>query len=179
MDNVSIHAMDADMAGEALVNAARLGNIDNVQALIDAGADVNVQSNNGYTALIWAVRKNSLPIAQALLAAGANINLQDYVGCTALIWAVRYNSLPIVQALLAAGADVNVEDSSGHSSLWWAVRKNNIDMIRLIINADSFDTDQLVPSINYVKDQGDITDVQRQILDMLEERQTYNPMGLK
>jgi ankyrin repeat protein len=50
-----------------------------VQALIRAGADLNLQNQVGDTALIWASEQGHTATAQALTGAGADINLGDNV----------------------------------------------------------------------------------------------------
>ena len=50
------------------------GHADTVQALLDAGADVDAKHNNGRTSLINAVVGGYTDTAQALLDAGADVN---------------------------------------------------------------------------------------------------------
>lgn len=64
------------------------GNFDLVQWLLDRGANVNVQVNEGHTALIWAAIRSRLKILQLLLSRGADIYLCDKYGFTALDHAV-------------------------------------------------------------------------------------------
>ena len=40
-------------------------------------ADLNLQNNNGNTALIWASRNNYIEIAKLLIDAKCDLNLQD------------------------------------------------------------------------------------------------------
>ena len=60
--------------------AARAGKIEIVRMLIDAGANVNVQTNGGSTPLHEAVRYGSVEIVRMLIDAGADVNLQDEDG---------------------------------------------------------------------------------------------------
>jgi len=57
--------------------AVSMGNIDYVQALIEAGADVNQKGEHGYTALHEAVEQDNCDIAEALLKNGANISIKN------------------------------------------------------------------------------------------------------
>ena len=89
-----------------LLFAAAHGHREIVQALIDAGADVNHQNNDGHTALIRASYWGYLEIVQTLIDAGADVNHQNQFGDTALMQAAERGHLEIVQTLIDAGADV-------------------------------------------------------------------------
>jgi ankyrin repeat protein len=56
-----------------------MSNIEVVQALIAAGADVNEVANNGITALMLASAKNAPALVKALLDAGALVNAKNDV----------------------------------------------------------------------------------------------------
>jgi ankyrin repeat protein len=72
----------------ALLYAARDGCYDCVEALIGAGADVNVPTPEGVTALMLALDNDHNDVAKLLLDRGANPNLWDWWGRTALYIAV-------------------------------------------------------------------------------------------
>jgi hypothetical protein len=72
-----------------------------IQAIIDAGADPNVQIKGGVTALMLAAT-GDLDILRLLIDAGTDINARDDRGTTALMRAVR--SPENVSVLKAAGA---------------------------------------------------------------------------
>lgn len=95
------HYVDNDTA---LIEAARNNHAAIVQALITAGADLNLQNMEGRTALIEAICFGHSEIALALIRSGANLNLQDSNGFTALNWARNYWLSEIVQILSDAGA---------------------------------------------------------------------------
>jgi len=68
----------------ALLYAARDGCYDCVEALIGAGADVNVPTPEGVTALMLALDNDHNDVAKLLLDRGANPQLWDWWGRTAL-----------------------------------------------------------------------------------------------
>jgi len=72
----------------ALLYAARNGCYDCVDALIGAGADVNVPTPEGVTALMIALDNDHNDVAKLLLDRGANPGLWDWWGRTALYIAV-------------------------------------------------------------------------------------------
>ncbi|MDE0099564.1 MAG: ankyrin repeat domain-containing protein [Truepera sp.] len=100
-----------------------------IRVLLDAGADVNPQGNDG-TPLHAAVAYNTnlaiVPaITRVLLDAGADVNAQDLLGFTPLHLAT-FRTRPdptVVEALLDAGADVNAqEDLYSWTPLHYAAR---------------------------------------------------------
>jgi ankyrin repeat protein len=79
-----------------------------VQALIGAGADLNLQDKDGFTALIRAAANDHTATVQTLIGAGADLNLQNKDGFTALIRAAANEHMATVQALIGAGADRSI-----------------------------------------------------------------------
>ncbi|KAK8727165.1 hypothetical protein OTU49_009724, partial [Cherax quadricarinatus] len=105
---------------------------DIVDTLISAGANVNLQNMNGFTALILAAREGNTIILNKLLAAGANLNLQEKSGKTALHWATRNHWLDAIKALLKTCPDVTIKDKRGMTPLDVAKATNKSEIISLI-----------------------------------------------
>lgn len=103
-----------------LLYAARGGCTPCVQALLEAGADVDKPTPDGVTALMVALDNFRFDTARALLRGGANPHLSDWWGRTALYVAIDMSSFPMRPApvagaptaldiaadLLAAGVEV-------------------------------------------------------------------------
>ena len=83
----------------ALIYAAREGHLDMVQALLNAGANVDAKTLESETALHKAAWQGRLGIVQALLNAGANVDAKNWAGRTALSKA-KFNNHAQVAALL-------------------------------------------------------------------------------
>ncbi len=81
-----------------------------VEALVNAGANMDMQNKSGNTALIFAAKKNHHETVEILVNAGANLDIQNNKKNTALILAVKKRHIQIVKILLSAGADVNIEN---------------------------------------------------------------------
>ncbi|KAJ6157411.1 hypothetical protein N7470_005003 [Penicillium chermesinum] len=121
--------------------------LDFLSLLIDAGADVNLRTSQGYTALHYATSKGSMCLVSRLIAAGADVNLrtQPPMDFTALYPAVThvfhtdgryletfdgYSTLPYATSegivrnfdgLLAAGADVNLQMFKDSTTLYSSI----------------------------------------------------------
>ncbi len=136
---------------------------DIARLLVQAGANVNVVTRNGVTALKLVAEEGSpgsLAMVQALLAANADVNggwvgrgtlgpaSPDYTraaGYTALGLAASTGSAEVVQALLAANSwvDVNARQHDGNTPLTVASAKGRADIVRLLLaaKADAGSTD--------------------------------------
>ena len=73
--------------GTKLSAMGTFGNIESVQVLLSAGAEVNVQDKNGMTPLMWAARWGDAQRVEALVKAGATVTVRDNSGKSALDWA--------------------------------------------------------------------------------------------
>ena len=82
--------------------------------LLDAGADVDIADEDGWTVLMYACGRGwSLDIVRLLLDAGANTNHQNNYGGSALHFASWNGQLEHVRLLLDFGADPNLADEDG------------------------------------------------------------------
>ncbi|MEG4169611.1 MULTISPECIES: ankyrin repeat domain-containing protein [unclassified Microcoleus] len=75
-----------------------------IELLLAAGADVNVRTKKGWTALANAAVSGSIRAVKLLLEAGADINAKDIGGYTALSRAKQEKNQEIIQLLLECGA---------------------------------------------------------------------------
>lgn len=90
-----------DHAGwNPLIYAATNGYHEIVTFLLDSGANINVTTDNGTTALMMAVRGSHYDTVKLLLARGANLQASNEAGETALDWANKKGHSKIMQLLL-------------------------------------------------------------------------------
>jgi hypothetical protein len=95
----------ADDVGDDLLAATRKGDLAQVKALLDKGADVNSKSPYGQTPLFFACDRGYAEIAKLLVDRGADVNVKDtFYGFTALAWTVEKNRPEIAKLLLDHGA---------------------------------------------------------------------------
>ena len=86
-----------------------------VQAELDAGADVNARKERGDTPLHLAARQGTAEVVQLLIAAGADVNARDEYGYTPLHSAAYNGTAETIEALIAAGADTAAKTERGRS----------------------------------------------------------------
>ena len=87
-----------------------------VNRLIQAGGDVNEQTQYGSTTLHAASENGHVEVVKILIQAGGNVNTQrSSDGWTPLHWASSRGHVEVITALLAAGADKTVKDRGGNT----------------------------------------------------------------
>jgi ankyrin repeat protein len=123
-----------------LMWAAAEGHPETMQALIEAGADVDARSTiirwerqrtdeprdkwlppGGWTPLLLAARESCVACVDVLAKAGADLNIVDPERHTALIIALTNGHFDVAGRLIDYGADLNMQDEVGQTALWAAV----------------------------------------------------------
>ena len=125
-----------NIKGENLLQIACQENHPEIATLlINAGADVNIQNEWGYTALMSVCYLNHIKIADILINAGADINAKDKQQQTALMIACEKNRIEIVKLLIKAmKANKNIDINAEHAALGIACRRGHKKIMKLLIN---------------------------------------------
>jgi ankyrin repeat protein len=136
----SVNPGDSWRGQTPLMWAAAEGHPETMQALVDAGADVDARSTiiewerqrtdeprdkwlppGGWTPLLLAARENCVACVDVLAAAGADLNIVDPERHTALIIALTNGHFDVAGRLIDLGADLDMQDEVGQTALWAAV----------------------------------------------------------
>jgi ankyrin repeat protein len=92
----SVNLLAGDRGGSALIDAALGKHAGILMDLLAVGANTNVKSKDGQSALIIAVGLNDEPTVELLLKAGANVDEPDSLGASARKYAALFNKPGIV-----------------------------------------------------------------------------------
>lgn len=115
-----------------------------VKKLIKAGANLDLQSNIGWTALMYSSQNdNSLPSSTTetldiLVKAGADLNKRDLSGKTVLMFAVDTTNTTIesLHILIEAGADLDLQDFGGDTALSFCINPvSDFESAKILIDA--------------------------------------------
>ena len=116
----SLFGDEQNELNRALERAVRSNDIAAAVSLLDAGADPNVQNEDGRTALMYVTTQTAVNL---LLDSGADPTIQDKNGETALLRAWFYPM--VVIPLLEAGSDATHQDHRGNTAMHnWGYRQN-------------------------------------------------------
>ena len=116
-----------------LVAAAATYNLVELEALLKNGAEVNMATEQGTTALHVAAARGEEQMIHLLLHAGANLNARIKTGATPLIFAVQTKHLNTVRILIEKGADINIRDWKGRTALAWAKQVGATEIVEFLI----------------------------------------------
>lgn len=102
--------------------------------LLNAGADPNIPSSNGFKVapLHSSVAAKSLEITQMLLDHGAKPNVMQQNDVTPLHEAAHNNSPAIAKALLKAGADKSLKSTDGKTAMDYAKEIDSKEIIDML-----------------------------------------------
>jgi ankyrin repeat protein len=130
---VDVNKPEAD-GTTALHWAVRNDDVQLVDRLIRAGANVKAANRYGVTPLYLAAVNGNAVVIEKLLKAGADPNAVSTEGETALMTASRTGNVDAVKALIAKGADVNAKETwHGETALMWAVSQKHADVARELL----------------------------------------------
>ena len=120
--------------------ALKAGDVVALEALLDAGADVNAKDDNNQTALMNAAREGQTPVVRLLIARGADLNHTAKFNLSALMLAVLNGRDAIVGLLVDAGADLTIKGSgapgvAGKTALDLALAADRVIAIALLGDA--------------------------------------------
>lgn len=119
---------------EHLMLAAKQGDLDEVQALLDRGLPVTTADKDGTTALHIAARWGRGAVAKVLLDRGAQVNAQDREGLTPLHVAAKVNQETITKLLLDRGAEIAAADKMGKTPLHVAAEWEADGVVRALLD---------------------------------------------
>lgn len=134
-DGISINYQYSTDGATALHIACSRGNLRMVKFLIDNGANVNKQDNNGFTPLMCASFNNcKSTVIHLVHIRETNLDLQSKNGSSALLFASRGGSLDIVKILVEFRANIELEDYMSFTATTIASYNGHINVLRYLLD---------------------------------------------
>ncbi len=130
----NIDEKNGQIGASAVYIASDKGYLDIVKTLADAGANVNLKINGGFTPLYIATQNNHNEVVKYLLAKGANVDEKNGPqGSSALSLASDKGYFDIVKILVDAGANVNLKINTNFSPLYTAAQNNHNEVVKYLL----------------------------------------------
>ena len=123
----------AAQASPDLAELAKRGNVRQVRAALEAGADLNMPDDNDALPLNLAVQYNSADVVLTLLEAGANPNAFSASVDPALVQAVERGDAAMVRLLLQHKADPHWRDNEGSTLLHIAAMHSSPQVMETLL----------------------------------------------
>lgn len=106
--------------------------LNNIQAFLDRGADVNTKTDDGYTALMLTAGWGRPDLVKLLLDRGADADAENALGMTALMNASLWGHKEVVMLLLDSGADIHAQSKEGWTAIRLASAKKHHEIVKLL-----------------------------------------------
>ena len=119
--------------GAALHAVVQTADIDRVERLLAAGADMNARDGKSWTGLMHAASLGYTLIVESLLRAGADSEIRAVDGATALFMASARGHLEIVKMLLKADADPGVMGPRGMRAVEASAEGGHTRIVELLM----------------------------------------------
>lgn len=129
----AVQRVDAHRYDDAWFDAARVGRIDILDALLDAGYPIDATTSAGYTATILAAYDHQPAALDHLLARGADACLGDRNGNTALMGALYKGEMDIATRLLSTHCPIDQTNNAGETALSFAVMFGRLPMLQPLL----------------------------------------------
>ncbi|WP_281202956.1 ankyrin repeat domain-containing protein [Cytobacillus kochii] len=126
-----------------LIKAAREGDKDHLLTLLNIGANINAQDDEGNTAIMAATQQNQMEIVQVLIAHGADINIRNKRLDNVLLYAGAEGLLEIVQLAIQAGADTTITNRYGGIAIIPACERGHIEVVKELLTHSDTDVNHI------------------------------------
>jgi len=116
-------------------SAASVGDLPQVERLLQQGIKVDERDNGGKTPLHYAVQSKNVKLVRLLIERGADVNAKVSGNVTPLMLSVdmAFGDPEIALELLKAGADVTIQDTGGDSALLIATTESSNEVMEAML----------------------------------------------
>jgi ankyrin repeat protein len=134
---VDVNSLDAlfQTPLHATACCARIRYLDAAALILKNGGDVDVEDEEGKTALHWAAMNGKIDLCNLLLQHDADINAKDNKGWTPLHFAAAEGHHSTASWLCEHGSTLNARTVSGSTPLFFAVDGDHIATVGVLIRA--------------------------------------------
>ncbi|XP_049796923.1 putative ankyrin-containing lipoprotein Lxx09580 [Schistocerca nitens] len=130
-----IRRLPAEEKNRRLIEAAKVGAVEELKELLTAGADVAARDERWWTPLHYAACNGHLEVARCLVAAGAEVDARDRGQSTPLHEAAFNSCTDVMRLLLANSADPNAMNQFGWTPMHEAASGGFAEAVTVLLEA--------------------------------------------
>lgn len=125
-----------DTNATPLILAVLKGNVDIVKVLLDHGANINHQNNQGHSPLQYACSKGWSDVVGLLLERGSDVDIRDRRGDTSLHRLASLGRLELLKLLLNRSPKplLDVQNAEGNTAMHIACEDNEVSCALLLLD---------------------------------------------
>jgi len=133
--NLSSLSQDINEYGPLVAIAAKGGDVNYLQLLIKANANINEALDDGVTPACVAAENGNIECLKILIAAKADINKPSNDGATPMFMAAQNGNVECLKDLIHAKADINKARKNGTTPVVMAATNDNIECLKILMAA--------------------------------------------
>jgi len=126
-----------------LHEAASLGDLDAIDALLASGLPIDACDSDGRTPLMRAVRARHTEAVRTLVSAGADLDQRDNRLDNPFLYAGAEGLLDILRIVNEAGADPTITNRYGGVALIPACERGHVEVVRYLLEQSDVDVDHV------------------------------------
>ena len=128
---------------DRLHRAAATGDLEDLAAALEEGAEIDARDDAGRTALLTATQADQPGAVRALLDAGADVDLQDERLDNPFLYAGAEGLLDVLRLVNEAGADPAITNRYGGIALIPASERGHVETVRYLLEESDVDVDHV------------------------------------
>ena len=150
----NLNTIHADSKGTALIYSIENSHYEIAKLLIENDADVNLYSENHWSALHYFARENKPELLKLALSKGAKVNLQTAAEAyTPLIFSAYNGYMKCCYLLVKAGADIDIKDKTGKTAMDYAEEKKHSVVVSFLKNPKKYKNESEIVTWNELNEQ--------------------------
>ena len=132
-------SVDAIICGKTFLHRACKSNLETTRFLVEYGADVNMQDDEGNLPLHVAAKEGNVDIAQFLLEQGSEVDVADDCGSTPLLVAAEHGNVEASKLLLMHSNNIYITNQNWDTALHIGARHGLVEVVQSLLNFETFE----------------------------------------
>ncbi|WP_430534071.1 ankyrin repeat domain-containing protein [Listeria rocourtiae] len=128
---------------QSLLQAIDSNNLQQIESLLQRGAQVDTVNQLGESGLLVATHQNNIPMAKLFLKHNANVNLQDKIEDSPFLYAGAEGQTEILKAMISHHPDYKLTNRFGGTALIPAAEKGHLANVRLLLAKTNIDVNHI------------------------------------